>query len=109
MSGQNERPYPRRLPDLRPTSQHGFLASAEDEKAKAQLTLANKPPVDHHGLVSAQWDLRMPGWQTPKPAPPKMSPEEEALIIASSKRLSQAAMLGGQTSLALERDRRRHG
>ena len=89
--------------DLAALNKH-FSGLPEDEKAKGLFTLANKPPVEHQGLVSTLWDLRMPGWRTPKRAPPIMSPEEEAKIIASSRHLTEVAMKGGQTSFAGQED-----
>ena len=81
-----------------------FSELPENEKAKGLFTLANKPPVDHQGLVSTLWDLRMPGWRTPRRAPTMMLPEEEARIIANSRRLTGAAMRDDQTSLAGHKD-----
>lgn len=81
-----------------------FAALSEEEKAKGLFTLASKPPVDHQGLVADLWDVRIPGWRTPKPPAPKMAPEGEAKIIAKSRRLTEAAERGGHRPLADDED-----
>lgn len=85
-------------PDLKAdlaTLNEYFAALPEAEKAKGLFTLASKPPIDHRGLVATFWDARMPGWRITKPPAAKMSPEEEANIIARSRRLTEAAEQGG--------------
>ncbi|AJA10259.1 hypothetical protein SKP52_16935 [Sphingopyxis fribergensis] len=75
-----------------------FSTLPDEEKAKGLFTLASKPPIDHNGLVADLWDVRMPGWRTPKPPAPKMAPKAEAEIIARSRGLVDAASRSGPYS-----------
>lgn len=81
-----------------------FAALPEEEKAKGLFSLTSTPPVDHQGLVATLWDTKTPGWRTPKPPPPKISPAAEAEIIARSRLLTQAAEGGGHRPLAADEE-----
>lgn len=89
--------------DLNVLNAH-FAGLPEDEKAKGLFTLASAPPLDHQGLVASLWDIRIPGWRKPKPPAPKMAPEDEANLIARSRRLIGAAERGGHPSLTADED-----
>lgn len=77
-----------------------FANLPEELKSKGLFTLADRPPVDHQGLVAGLWDGRVPGWRERKPAGKTMSPEDEARIVAQSKRLQRAARHGRHAELA---------
>ena len=81
-----------------------FAALPEEDKTKGLFTLADRPPVNHQGLVATLWDVRMAGWREPRPPAKKMSPEDGARIVAQSRRLTEAAELGGNTSIADEEE-----
>jgi hypothetical protein len=81
-----------------------FAALPEEQKAQGLFTLASSPPIGHQGAVASLWDMRMPGWRDPKPPTPKMTAKQEAEIIASSRRLTDAAERGGHRPLDAHED-----